>query len=127
MKDIFKLGGAIVGVVLFFVVLGHLVGAINFAAYSFYRPAQIAVDREANRQSQQYIETKEQLLLNLVQDLRRLAAQVDVARLEGRDASSLEAQMKATLDRLEHEAQLIPADKVPAPVRDVLAKHGRYL
>ncbi len=114
--------GAIIGIVLFMMALGAIIQGGNLLTRSFFRPAEIAIDRESNRQSQQYVETEQQLMLNLVQDLRRLDAEIVEA-----PSNAKQAQKRATLDRLEQEAQKVPPDQVPAPVRSILQANGRYL
>jgi hypothetical protein len=126
-RDVFKVGAAFVGIVLFLMVVGFMVRGGNLWATSFFRPAEIAIDRESNRQSQQYVETKQALMLNLVQDLRRLDDEIAQARATGATTVQKEALKKATLDRLEQEAQAVPADQVPPPARVVLQQNGRFI
>lgn len=122
MKDVVGVGAAIIGVVLFIMVIGFITGSGNLLWQSYAQPKSIEITRRSNQESQQYVETKQQLMLNLVQDLRRLDAEI-----ASDPSDAKQAQKKATLDRLEQEAQSIPADQVPAPVRDTLGKNGRYL
>lgn len=127
MRDVFKVCGAIIGVVVFMMAVGFIVRGGNLWATSIFRPAEIAIDRDSNRQSQQYVETKQALMLNLVQDLRRLDSEIADGTARGENVTPKQSLKKATLDRLEHEAQAVPPEQVPAPARTVLQQNGRYL
>lgn len=126
MKSVAKALGVLFGIGIVLIAFSAMMNLGGLGIMAFTRPATIAIDRTSNQQSQQYQETKQQLMLNLAQDIRRIDADISQDQQAGRDISPKLAQKKATLDRLQQETTTIPADAVPQPVRQVLTENGRF-
>lgn len=126
MKDALKGLAALFGFLTLLIVVVAFLNLGGLAIYGFTKPAVNRIERDSNIQSQQYVETKQQLMLNLVQDIRRIDADISTAQRAGQDISPKLAQKKATLDRLQQEVTTIPAESVPEPVRQILTENGRF-
>lgn len=112
--------GAVVGwsfvVILIIVVAGFIFRSVE--------PTWRSMDREAIQQSQEYVTTKQQLLLRLAQDYTNL--DVEISQLPAKDplAVAKRSQKKAIVNRIRVEVALIPESEVPQSVKDILLKEG---
>jgi hypothetical protein len=108
-------------VVLFVVVVGFMVTGGRLAFLPFVRQQETVI----NRSSQGYVEAKQMQLLSLAQDVQRLEGEIRDGRAKGQDVRSSEAQLSATLDRMQAEASLLQRDQVPGPAAAALQRYGR--
>jgi hypothetical protein len=113
-KDTGKALGIGLGAIIAICVVIAIFTAFGLALYSQALPWQQKIERETTQQSRQYVESKQTFLLGLTQDVRRLEAE-----------KGSEAQISATIDRMETEAALLPASEVPPSVTATLARYGR--
>jgi regulator of PEP synthase PpsR (kinase-PPPase family) len=108
------------------VFLGMTVLALNgvhLLTLPFVRQQETVI----NRSSQGYVEAKQQQLLGLTQDAARLEGEIRDGRAKGQDTRGPEAQLNATLDRMQTEAALLGRDDVPAPAAAMLGRYGRAI
>ncbi len=99
--------------ILFVVVIG--VGALSLGAKAVFLPANIAIEREAVQQSQQYNETKTRLL----NDLYENALELDVKILEATNpsvAAAQRAQRNQIVRQMREESQLMAESQIPAVI-----------
>lgn len=112
-RKIFKYG---LIAVLVFVPLGWLVQSTGIVGMN--------IQREVVQHSQQYVETKVNLLNKLTRDWYQLESEIaefgpgDVGRAK-------QAQQRNTLNSIETEAGMIPSSQIPRNVRALLAEQGR--
>jgi hypothetical protein len=89
------------------------------------QPAWMGFQRETMKQSHQYVEAKESMLLQWVDEYNSL--EVEALKYEANDktklAEGLRLQQESLLARIKTEAQRIPADALPPSVKDFLEKH----
>lgn len=89
------------------------------------QPAWLGFQRESMKQSHQYVEGKETMLLQWVEEYNSL--EVEALKYEGSGndklAEGLRLQQESLLARIKTEAQRIPADAVPSSVKTFLEKH----
>ena len=89
-------------------------------------PAWMSFQRDTQKQSHQYVEGKETMLLQWVAEYDR----VEVEALKYEDAGKqkladgLRLQQGSLLARIQTEAQRIPADALPPSVTTFLEKHS---
>ncbi len=103
--------------ILLLVVLG--LGAIGLVARAIFLPANIAIEREAVQQSQQYNETKTRLLNDLYEDV----LQLDVEILEATNpsvANAKRAQRAQIVRQMREESQLMAESQIPEVVSTFL-------
>ena len=116
MFDEVKFGVGLWAIILV-IVLG--IGAISLIAKGVFMPANIAIEREAVQQSQQYNETKTRLLNDLYEDV----LQLDVEILEATNpsvASAKRAQRAQMVRQMREESQLMAQSQIPAVVSTFL-------
>src|SRR5882672_4438460 len=99
----FNLSTFLVIVAFAIIVIGGMFTVAHFGLLPFVRQQETAI----NRSSQGYVEAKQQQLLGMTQDYRRTEAEIVTARQAGQNTQPLEAQQRATLDRMETEARLL--------------------
>lgn len=95
------------------------VGAISLVAKAVFMPANIAIEREAVQQSQQYNETKTRLLNDLYEDVLRL----DVEILEATNpsvADAKRAQRAQAIRQMREESQLMAQSQIPEVISTFL-------
>lgn len=103
--------------IIFVVVLA--IGAISLGAKAIFLPANIAIEREAVQQSQQYNETKTRLLNDLYEDV----LQLDVEILEATNpsvASAKRAQRAQMVRQMREESQLMARSQIPEVISTFL-------
>jgi len=89
------------------------------------QPAWMGFQRETMKQSHQYVDAKESMLLQWVAEYNEL----EVERLKYKDADKhelaqgLELQQASILARIKTEAQRVPEDALPPTVREFLDRH----
>jgi len=89
------------------------------------QPAWMGFQRETMKQSHQYVEAKESMLLQWVTEYETL----EVERLKYEDAdktdiaNGLRLQQETLLARIKTEAQRVPEDALPEAVKDFLGRH----
>ena len=84
------------------------------------------IEREVIQHSQQYVETKVNLLNKLHGDWLKLNADIAQAKtIEGAEVVILakRAQRNNTLERIKTEASMIPSSQVPPAVQSFLSTH----
>lgn len=90
------------------------------------RPAWMGFERKAIKESHQYVESKETMLLTWLDEYREVEVQIATAKAaEEPDAAliaSLEMQRDTMGDRIEREAQRVDRDALPESVREFLAE-----
>lgn len=90
----------------------------------------INIQREVVQHSQQYVETKVNLLNKLHTDWFQLNA--EIAELKASDEDNSEiiaakvAQQKNIVNRIQTEADMIPDSQIPARIRSFLSTHQNY-
>ena len=88
----------------------------------------LGIQREVIQHSQQYVETKVNLLNKLHNDYLQLDAEIAELRT-GEDNEGIiaakKAQQKNTINRMKTEADMIPSSQVPTSVKSFLSTHGR--
>lgn len=117
----------IVVILIALIVLGGT--ALLFFGEGFIRPNVLNLRREANQQSQQYIETTRGVLFQHKRKYDDLG--VDIVRLSDDESNAqvvtgMKARQESILDEMEEQALSIPASEVPKPVVDLLAEKGRW-
>lgn len=89
------------------------------------QPAWMGFQRGVMKQSHQYVEAKESMLLQWVAQYDAL--EVDALKYEANGheklSDGIRLQQESLLARIKTEAQRIPADAVPTSVKDFLEKH----
>lgn len=113
------IGGAFV--VVFLIVAVLALNGVHLLTLPFVRQQETAI----NRSSQGYVEARQQVLMGLTQDATRLEGEIRDGRAKGQDTRSSEAELNATLDRMQTEAALLSRDDVPAPAAAMLGRYGR--
>jgi hypothetical protein len=103
-----------------------VIGTVIFTAL---RPAQVYFNTKVNQSSQGYVESKQSLLLKLVEDYHDL--DVKIAELGSSDSDKeiergLHGQQQAIIDRVREEANLLNPSDVPKSVRAFLAEHPSH-
>lgn len=86
------------------------------------------IQREVIQHSQQYVETKVNLLNKLHNDWLQLDAEIAELRAEDGNEEIItakQAQQKNTANRIRTEAGMIPDSQVPAAVQSFIATHPR--
>lgn len=86
------------------------------------------IQRETTQHSQQYVETKVNLLNKLHNDWLQLDAEIiELSEVEENVdlIVAKQAQQKNTLERLRTEADMIPESQVPTAVKLFLSTHSR--
>ena len=95
------------------------IGAISLGAKAIFLPANIAIEREAVQQSQQYNETKTRLLNSLYEDV----LQLDVEILETTNSSvagAKRAQRAQLVRQMREESQLMAQSQIPTIISTFL-------
>lgn len=87
-------------------------------------PTWRAQERQAIQQSQEYVTTKQALLLKLVADYQRLDAEISALPTQDPLTVAKRSQRKAIVDRLRLEVTTIPAADVPPSVQAIFRKEG---
>lgn len=113
-------------IILIVVVLGAT--ALIFFSEGFVRPAVLDLRRDANQQSQQYVETTQGRLFQLRRKYDDL--QADITRLSGNEDNTqtiagMVARQESLLDEMEYEALSIPESEVPESIKELLLENGR--
>ena len=89
------------------------------------QPAWMGFQRDTMKQSHQYVEAKESMLLQWVAEYDRL--ELEALKYEDADKTQivdgLRLQQESLLARIKTEAQRIPADALPPSVKDFLERH----
>ena len=90
------------------------------------------VQRDVAKNSHQYVEGKESMLLTWLDEYRSGQVEIAKARADGQTplADALEMQNKALADRIMREAQRLPEEQLPASVKDFMEEvrwEGLYL
>lgn len=88
--------------------LGWAASALDLFHASVFAPWRMSIDREVQVQSRQFVESKQTILLTLVE-------KYEEARANGHDAHA-----EAILRRIRKEAALIPSTSVPVSVTQYL-------
>lgn len=86
------------------------------------------IRREVVQHSQQYVETKVNLLNKLHNDWLQLDAEIAELRVGAGNediVAAKQAQQKNTANRIRTEADMIPDSQVPASVQSFIAAHPR--
>lgn len=99
--------------ILLLVIVG--VAAIGFVSMAL-RPTWLNMETNAIRQSNEFVQTKLNLLTTLEADCRRLKADTETARQQGQQniVTAREAQMRALDDQIRSERSYLPLDRQPA-------------
>lgn len=107
------------GFFLIIVVMVFAIGGISLGAKAIFLPANIAIEREAVQQSQQYNETKTRLLNDLYEDV----LQLDVEILETTNSSvagAKRAQRAQLVRQMREESQLMAQSQIPTIISTFL-------
>ncbi|OGY52055.1 MAG: hypothetical protein A3J59_04025 [Candidatus Buchananbacteria bacterium RIFCSPHIGHO2_02_FULL_56_16] len=86
------------------------------------------IGREITQHSQQYVETKVNLLNKLQRDWSQLDAEIAVLKAEGSNKEVIAAkqvQQKNIVNSIHTEAGMIPASQIPESVQTFIAAHPR--
>lgn len=103
-------------------------GTVATGLYWITNATMRNLETEAIRNSNQYVQTKQDLLFKLMDDYTQLESEVIILQAQGGQDELISAkrgQMIATLTRMHDEAGLIDADKIPAEVARFLLSHPR--
>ncbi len=115
----FKWGLLAIIVIAIFIFIGQGLGLIS-----------INIHREVTQHSQQYVETKVNLLNKLQNDWFQLDAETVELRMGDEDNGEIInakiAQQKNIVKRMRTEADMIPDSQVPTSVRSFLSNHSNY-
>ena len=84
----------------------------------------LGIQREVVQHSQQYVETKLNLLWSLYNSWTRLDAEIAEATDSG-VVEAKKAQQVATFSQMKQEASMIPEDTVPQEIREFIETKGR--
>lgn len=103
-----------------------LITAIAVAAFSALQPIVVKYRTDVNRASQGYVESKQQLLLSLVEDYYDLDAKIAEFQDDADTVESLEAQQLAIVSRINKEANLLDSGDVPQSVRTFIREHPSH-
>ncbi len=107
--------------------LGLGIGAVVFITLVlFFQPVWLGFQRTAYKQSHQYVEAKESMLLQWIAEYGALEAQILDIEDDG-VAAALTGQQASLLDRIRLEADRVPSGALPAPVTDFLNRHPREI
>lgn len=129
MKEFFEEIGISITVIGIVFALLVLVGtALVFFSEGFVRPNALNLRREANQQSQQYIETTQGKLFQLKRKYEDLEA--DITRLSSDESNiqiiaGMKARQESLLNEMEFEALSIPESEVPEPIKNLLIEKGK--
>lgn len=129
MKEFFvEMGISITVVGIVFALLVLVGTALVFFSEGYVRPNVLNLRREANQQSQQYVETTRGKLFQLKRKYEDLDA--DITRLSGDESNTqtiagMKARQESLLDEMEFEALSIPEPEVPEPVKKLLIEKGK--
>lgn len=88
--------------------------------FAWLRPKVNDLDTKGVEHSYTYVQTKKELLVKLVQDYERLNSEEALHKTEPDVVAALEAQKKATADRIRSEASSLSPDEVPIEARRFL-------
>lgn len=86
------------------------------------------IQRETTQHSQQYVETKVNLLNKLLSDWSQLDTEiVELKAGEGNEdiITAKKAQQKNVVKRIHTEAGMIPSSQIPSDVKTFMAEHPR--
>lgn len=86
------------------------------------------IQRETTQHSQQYVETKVNLLNKLLSDWSQLDAEIaELKTGEGNEdiTTAKQAQQKNIVSRIRTEAGMIPSSQVPSDVKTFMSEHPR--
>jgi DNA-binding transcriptional regulator GbsR (MarR family) len=106
------------------VVISSAIGILILIWYSFHLGMlRIWNDTETQALEHSYVvvQTKKELLIKLSQDIAKLDTQKALHSSEPEVVSALEAQKKATVDRLRSEAATLPPQERPVEIQRYLA------
>lgn len=105
-----------------------VVALLGFLAQSL-GIVSLNIQREVVQHSQQYVETKVNLLNKLHNDWLQLSAEIAELRTGGEGNAEIvaakRAQQRNTETRIRTEADMIPSSQVPSTVRTFLDTRGR--
>jgi hypothetical protein len=106
------------GILAWLAVLVIVAGTATFAVAlgNQLLPWQQNVERKVTTHSRQYVQANQEQLLALAQDVRRL---------EATPSENSQAQIIATVNRMEVMAALLPEGTVPPSVTAILIQYGR--
>ena len=94
-----------------------------------FKPAFLGFERQAYKQSHQYVETKESQLLQWVDEYYALGAEIAKYQADNEDEhyniviAGLQSQQLSLETRIEIEAQRIPDGALPPSVEDFISTH----
>lgn len=110
----------LIGVAVFVSVL--VVGVLVFWGLTATDIITLGIQREIVQHSQQYVETKINLLNKLYNDHEQLEA--EISTLSGNGViEAKKAQQKAVVVRIKTEATMIPENTVPPEIREFISTH----
>ncbi|MEI8067929.1 MAG: hypothetical protein WCG91_03215 [Candidatus Shapirobacteria bacterium] len=125
MKEGFKFGGKLLlGIIIFAIVTA---GCLVY--YYAVKTAETKIDTNIIRNSNEFVQTKQNLLIKLVSDYQDLEVKIlEYSKDKSNDAivAGLEAQEKAIIKRINAERVYIEKEFVPESVVSFLQEHGAY-
>lgn len=110
-----------------------IVGVMIVGAFLVYgvKPAIERMNTEAARNSQGYVETKQALLIGLLEDYMQLGQEISALTAEGeryqQTIDDKRSQQKAIVSRIRTECSTMKQQDIPLEVRQFLLDHqGEY-
>lgn len=106
--------------ILWFAGVVFLIGTVATTVNYAITPLWGDLETKGLQHSYTYVSTKQELLVKLVQDYRKLETQQALNKENPDVVAALEGQKKATVDRIRSEATSLPKHDVPVEVAPFL-------